>query len=112
VSWKSSKQDTIADSTTEAEYIAASEAAKETVWIRNFVSELGAVPSASSPMELYCDNNGTIAKAKEPRSHQNSKHVLRRYHLIREIIDRGDVKICKVHTDLNIADPLMKPLSQ
>ena len=46
VSWKSSKQETVADSTTEAEYIAASEAAKEAVWIRKFVSELGVVLSA------------------------------------------------------------------
>ena len=112
VSWKSSKQETVADSTTEAEYIAASEAAKEGVWIRNFIAELGMVPSASSPMDLYCDNNGAIAQAKEPRSHQKSKHILRRYHLIRELVDRGDVKICKVHTDLNVADPLTKPLTQ
>ena len=112
VSSKSSKQETVADSTTEAEYIAASEAAKEAVWIRKFVSELGVVPSASSPVDLYYDNSGAIAQAKEPRSHQKSKHVLRRYHLIREIIDRGDVKICKVHTDLNIDDPLTKALSQ
>ncbi|WVZ96895.1 hypothetical protein U9M48_042475 [Paspalum notatum var. saurae] len=112
VSWKSSKQDTVADSTTEAEYIAASEAAKEVVWIRKFVSELGVVPSASCPLDLYCDNMGAIAQANDPRSHQKSKHILRRYHLIREIIDRGDVKICKVHTDLNVVDPLTKPLPQ
>ena len=37
---------------------------------------------------------------------------LRRYHLISELVDRGDVKICKVHTDLNVADPLTKPLTQ
>ena len=112
MSWKSSKQEMVADSTIEAEYIAASKAAKVVVWIRKFVSELGVVSSASSPMDLYCDNSGAIAQAKEPRSYQKSKHILRRYHLIREIIDRGDVKICKVHTDLNIVDPLTKPLSQ
>jgi hypothetical protein len=61
VSWKSSKQDIVVDSTMEAEYIAASEAAKEVVWIRNFVSELGLVSSASSPMDLYCDNSRAIA---------------------------------------------------
>ncbi|KAK8656810.1 hypothetical protein V6N13_098745 [Hibiscus sabdariffa] len=136
VSWKSSKQDTVADSTTEAEYIAASEAAKEAVWIKKFVTELGVVPSISDALELYsseaakeavwikkfvtelgvvpsisdalelyCDNNGAIAQAKEPISHQRSKHILRRFHLIREIVDRGDVEICKVHTDDNIADP-------
>ncbi|KAK8600793.1 hypothetical protein V6N12_050641 [Hibiscus sabdariffa] len=112
VSWKSSKQDTIVDSTTEAKYIAASEAVKEAVWIKKFITELGVVRSISDALELYCDNNGAIAQAKEPRSHQRSKHILRRFHLIREIVDRGDVEICKVHTDDNIADPLTKPLSQ
>ncbi|KAK8647797.1 hypothetical protein V6N13_121524 [Hibiscus sabdariffa] len=112
VSWKSSKQDTVADSTTEAEYIAASEAAKEAVSIKKFITGLGVIPSISDAVDLYCDNNGAIAQAKEPRSHQRSKHILRRFHLIREIIDRGDVEICKVHTDDNIADPLTKPLAQ
>ncbi|KAL4285292.1 hypothetical protein GQ457_16G014520 [Hibiscus cannabinus] len=109
---KSSKQDTVADSTIEAEYIAASEAAKEAVWIKKFISELGVVPSISNVVELYCDNIGAIAQAKESRSHQRSKHILRRLHLIQEIIDRGDVEICKVHTNNNIADPLTKPLAQ
>ncbi|KAI5435756.1 hypothetical protein KIW84_022256 [Lathyrus oleraceus] len=68
--WKSSKQDTIVDSTTEAEYIAASSAAKEVVWTKKFISELGIVPSIVDPIGLYCDNNGAIAQAKEPRSHQ------------------------------------------
>ncbi|KAK2404463.1 secreted RxLR effector protein [Trifolium repens] len=112
VSWKSSKQETVADSTTEAEYIAASSAAKEAVWIKKFISELEVVPSIVDPISLYCDNSGAIAQAKEPRSHQRSKHILRRFHLIREIIDRGDVKICKVPTLDNIADPLTKPLAQ
>jgi hypothetical protein len=82
VSWKSSKQDTVADSMTEAEYIATSETTKKVVWIRNVVSELGIVPSASSLMDLYYVNSGAIAQAKEPRSHKKSKHVLRCYHLI------------------------------
>ncbi|KAK8661374.1 hypothetical protein V6N13_090979 [Hibiscus sabdariffa] len=112
VSWKSSKQDTVADSTTEAEYIAASEAAKEAVWIKKFITGLRVVPSIVDAVDLFCDNNGAIAQAKEPRSHQRSKQILRRFHLIREIIDRGDVEICKVHTDDNIADPLTKPLTQ
>ncbi|KAI5433740.1 hypothetical protein KIW84_020850 [Lathyrus oleraceus] len=112
VSWKSSKQHTVADSTTEVEYIAASSATKEDVWIKKFISELGIVPSIVDPIGLYCDNNGAIAQAKEPRSHQRSKHILRRYHLIREIIDRGEVNICRVPTLDNIVDPLTKPLAQ
>ncbi|XP_038711759.1 secreted RxLR effector protein 161-like [Tripterygium wilfordii] len=82
VSWKSSKQKTTADFTTESEYIAASDAAKEAVWIKKFIAELKDVPSIADPIELYCDNNGAIAQAKEPRSHQRSKHILRRFHLI------------------------------
>ena len=110
VSWKSSKQSTVADSMTESEYLAAVEAAKEAVWIKKFLTELDIVPSAQKGIELYCDNNGTIAQSKEPRSHFKSKHVERKYYLIREIVGRGDVKMCKVHTDENIADPLTKPL--
>ncbi|KAL4341892.1 hypothetical protein GQ457_08G032850 [Hibiscus cannabinus] len=112
VSWKSSKQDTVADSTTEAEYIEASEVANEVVWIKKFITGLGVIPSIADAVDLYCDNNGAIAQAKEPRSHQRSKHILRRFHLVREIIDRGEVEICKVHTNDNIADPLTKPLAQ
>ncbi|KAK8690320.1 hypothetical protein V6N13_089014 [Hibiscus sabdariffa] len=90
----------------------ASEADKEAVLIKKFITGLGVIPSISDAVDLYCDNNGAIAQAKEPKSHQRSKHILRRFHLIREIIDRGNVEICKVHTDDNIADPLTKPLAQ
>jgi len=112
MSWKSSKQETIVDSKTEAEHIAASNATKEAVWIRKFISDLVIVPSIVDPIELLCDNNGEIAQAKEPRSHKKSKHIQRRYHLIREIIERGDVKICKVPMLDNVADPLTKALAQ
>ena len=112
VSWKSSKQEMVADSTTEAEYIAASEAAKEGVWIRKFLIELGVFPNAANLLDLYCDNSGAIAQAKEPRNHQKSKHVRRRFYLIREFIDRSEIKICKIHMHLNISDPLTKPLPQ
>ena len=64
---KSSKQSIVAYSTTEAEYIAASDAAKEEVWIKKFIIELDVVPSITNPVNLYCDNNGAIAQAKEPR---------------------------------------------
>ena len=55
----------MADSTTEAKYIAASEAAKEGFWIRKFLIELGVFPNASSPLDLYCNNSGAIAQAKD-----------------------------------------------
>ena len=110
-SWKSSKQSTTADSTTEAEYIAASEAAKEVVWIKSFVAGLGVIKNPSGPVSLFCDNTSAIAQAKEPRSHNKSKHVPRKYHVIREIIQRGDVKICYIASNDNTADPLTKALT-
>ena len=77
VSLKSSRQEAVADSITEDwiyyEYIAASKAEKEIFWIKKFITELGVVPSIPDALELYCDNNGAIAQAKEPRSHQGYK---------------------------------------
>ena len=88
----------------------ASEAAQEGAWLKKFTTELGVIPSVLDPMTIYCDNTGAIANAKEPRSHNNSKHIKRCFHMIREYVKEGDIKICKVHTNLNVADPLTKPL--
>ncbi|KAK1694421.1 hypothetical protein QYE76_011118 [Lolium multiflorum] len=110
VSWASSKKCMVAKSSTESEYIAASEASSEAVWMKRFIVELGVVPSALDPLVIYRDNMGAIANAQEPRSHKRLKHIKLRYHSIREYIEDGEVKICKVHTDLNVADPLTKAL--
>ena len=111
VSWKSSKQETIADSTTEAEYIAASEATKDAVWIWEFLNELGVVPSTALPITVYCDNTGAVAQAKKPRSNNRNKHVSKKYHVIREQISRGEVTIEHVPTKDNLADPFTKVLN-
>ena len=66
VSWCSSKQSIVAGSTCEAEYIAASEAANEGVWMKEFISDLGVIPSASGPMKIFCDNTGAIAWKRHP----------------------------------------------
>ena len=98
------------DSVCEAEYIAASDAAKEAVWLRKFLGELGVVPALESPIPVYCDSTKAIAQAKEPKSHHRTKHVLRRYHLVREIVERGDVDLRKIGRKENLADPLTKAL--
>ena len=99
----------IADSTMEAEYIAASKATKKALWYKKFAADLKVMPSDAIP--LYCDNNGTIALAKELRSHQKSKHIERRFHLIYDYLEKGYVEVKKVNIVDNVADPLMKPLS-
>ncbi|GKC65837.1 retrotransposon protein, putative, ty1-copia subclass, partial [Tanacetum coccineum] len=80
VDWKSSKQSTTAMSSMEAEYIAAMEA----IWIRKFISWLGVIPSIDRPMDMYCDNT--------------------------DAIQEGDIRILKVHTNDNLADPFTKPM--
>ncbi|KAL0420205.1 UNVERIFIED_CONTAM: Retrovirus-related Pol polyprotein from transposon TNT 1-94 [Sesamum latifolium] len=98
LAWKSSNQDTTTDSTTKAEYIVASEAAKEAVWMKNYIQELGVVLSIAEHVVIFYDNNGAIAQAKEPRSHHRSKHILRRYHLLREMVSRGDCRMYRVNS--------------
>ena len=83
----------MADSTCEVEYIPTSDAAKEAVWLRKFINELEVAPSIDGPVLLYCDSTGAIAQAKEPKSHQRTKHILHHYHLVWEIVDRGDIEL-------------------
>ncbi|KAJ9552489.1 hypothetical protein OSB04_016534 [Centaurea solstitialis] len=112
VSWRSSKQSTVADSTTEAEYIAVNEAAKEAVWMKKFIGDLGVVPSIQDPIEIFCDNEGAVILAKEPRSHKRTRHILRKFHYVRKVVEDKDIIISRVGTDGNLADPFTKPLSQ
>ena len=86
VSWKSSKQSTIAESTAEAEYIVVSDAANEAVWMKKFISDLGVVHSVENGIVLHCDRQGAIAQSKEPSSHSKYKHVFKKFHIIREIV--------------------------
>ncbi|KAA0067819.1 gag/pol protein [Cucumis melo var. makuwa] len=84
VVWRSIKQSCIADSTMEAKYVAACEAAKEAVWLKKFLTDLEVVPNMHLPITLYCDNSGAVANSREPRSHKRGKHIERKYHHIRE----------------------------
>ncbi|KAK4359224.1 hypothetical protein RND71_021453 [Anisodus tanguticus] len=111
VSWKSFKQATTADSTTEAEYIAGSETGKEVVAISEFLKELGVVPSATCPITIYCNNTSAIAQAKKPRSTNRNKHVPRKYYILRGMVEIEEIRLYYVPTDDNLADPFTKPLS-
>ena len=82
------------------------------MWICKFIQELEVLPSIESPITIYCDNSGVVANAVEPRAHQRKKHIAHKYHLIRDIIQRGDVAITKIASANNVVDPLTKALSQ
>ena len=71
---------------------------------------LGVIPSASGPMKIFADNTSAIALAKESRFHKRTKHIKTCFNSIRHKVPEGDIDICKIHTDLNVADLLTKPL--
>ena len=100
----------MADSTSEAEYVAASKASKEAVWLKKFLMDLEVIPNANRPITLYYDNSGVVAQFKEPRYHKKQKHIKRKYHLIRDIIQRGDTVVSKIASEKNLVDPFTKSL--
>ncbi|GKC67495.1 hypothetical protein Tco_1100093 [Tanacetum coccineum] len=99
VDWKSIKQSIFATSSTDAEYIAASDASKEAVWIHKFISRPGIVPTIEKPISMYCDNTGAIAIAKDDGVTKGARHFRAKVHYLRETIKMGDVKIEKIDTD-------------
>ena len=82
ISWRSVKQSCIADSTMEAEYVAACETTKEAIWLKKFLSDLGVVRMEQVPITLFCDNSGMVAQSKDPMNHKKGKHIERKYHII------------------------------
>nr|GEU44613.1 hypothetical protein [Tanacetum cinerariifolium] len=111
VNWKSTKQIIFATSSTDAEYIAAFDASIEAVWIRKFISRLGIVLTIEEPINMYCDNTRAIAIAKDDGAIKGARHFRAKVHYLRETIKLGDVKIEKVDTDDNLADPFTKALA-
>ncbi|GKD41215.1 hypothetical protein Tco_1261422 [Tanacetum coccineum] len=93
-----------------AEYMAASEASKEAVWIRKFISGLGVVPINEEPILMYCDKTGAIIIANESGINRGAKHYRTKVHYLREVIELGDISLVKVHTDDNVVDPFTKAL--
>jgi hypothetical protein len=111
ISWRSKKQDSVAVSSMEAEYIAASEAVKEAVWLKEFLSTLKIIESARKPVVVYCDNQAAIRVSRDPKYHSKSKHIEGRYHYIRDVINRLKSVCLEFLPGVN-TDPLTKPLSQ
>nr|GEV37231.1 retrovirus-related Pol polyprotein from transposon TNT 1-94 [Tanacetum cinerariifolium] len=99
-------------SATEAEYIAASEAAMEAVWIRKFIPGLGIVPTINESIKMLCDNSAALHFTNEPRVQKGARHYHRRYHYVRESIKLGEIKFLKVYTNENLSNPFKKALSK
>ncbi|CAA7029323.1 unnamed protein product [Microthlaspi erraticum] len=107
VSWRSCLQKFVALSTTEAEYVALSEASREAVWLKGICEELG---FKQGVVNIHCDSQSAIYLAKNHMFHERTKHIQVKYNYIREVIDEGDVQVQKIHTSVNPADMLTKSL--
>ncbi|KAK8936121.1 hypothetical protein KSP39_PZI013254 [Platanthera zijinensis] len=105
VSWASRLQKCVALSTTEAEFIAVTEAGKELLWMKRFIKELGFTQDRYT---LLCDSQSAIHLGKNPTFHSRSKHIDTRYHWIRDVLEQKELDLQKVHTDDNGADMLTK----
>ena len=70
ISWRSVKQSGIANSTMETKYVTTCEVAKEAVWLKKFLSDLGIVRIEKVSITLFCNNSGAVAQSKDPRNHK------------------------------------------
>ena len=107
VSWSSKRQSIVTLSTAEAEYVAATHAAKEAVWLREFISE---IYKPQDPMTLYSDSQSAIALARNEQFHARTKHIDIRFHFIRYIIEAGKIVIDYCPTEDMVADTFTKAL--
>ena len=98
ISWQSKLQKCVALSTTEAEYIAFTEACKEMLWMKNMLQELGI---DQDRYVLKCDNQSAIYLGRNSTFHSRTKHIDIRYHWIRDVLEEKKVHLDKVHTNEN-----------
>jgi hypothetical protein len=108
VSWNSRKQELVTLSTAEAEYVAATHAAKEGIWLCRLIAELS-FPS-SSATTLHCDNQAACKLATTDNYHARTKHIDIRYHFIRQTVADNTFLIVYCPTDDMLADILTKAL--
>lgn len=109
ITWVSQKQKCVALSSCEAEFMAATAAACQGIWLRNILSRI--TSETVGPVTLYIDNRSAIDLAKNPMFHGRSKHIDIRFHFIRECVERGEVVLKHVCSSEQRADVLTKGMA-
>ena len=107
-SWNSKKQEIVAQSTAEAEYVAAGAAANQAIWLRKILKDLGVQQQEAS--EINCDSKSAIAIAENPVQHGKTKHIQVKFHAIREAIKNHEIKLIHCSSEYQVADILTKAL--
>jgi hypothetical protein len=112
IEWESRKQQSVALSSMEAEYVSMSSAAKEVVYMRNLISEIGFPEIVKNPTMLHVDNLSAIQFLKNPVYHAKSKHIDIKVHHVREIYQSGQMEVLYINTNDMIADIMTKSLQK
>ncbi|KAJ0515275.1 putative RNA-directed DNA polymerase [Helianthus annuus] len=110
ITWASQKQQTVALSSCEAEFLAATSAACQGLWLRSLISELSG--EKAQKVKLLVDNESAIALMKNSVFHGRSKHIDIKFHFIRECVERDQIGVEHVSGDLQKADMLTKALAK
>ena len=110
ISWKSVKQEIIATSTMEAEFIACFVTSNQGLWLRNFVTGLRIVNEVEKPIKIYCDNKSAVLYSNDNSSSIKSKHIKIKYRATKERVRLREISIVKIDTNSMLADPLTKGL--
>ena len=110
ISWYSERQKCVSLSTMEAEYVAASNATKEILWLKQFLSEI--FKNNNCKINFFLDNQSAIKLIKNPELHKRSKHIDVRYHFIRDAYENQSFDLKYTSTENMIADMLTKPLKR
>ena len=110
ITWCSQKQDTVALSSCEAEFMAGTEAARQAIWLQDLLSEI--VGTSCERVVIRIDNQSAIALTKNPVFHGRSKHIRSRYHFIRECVEKGLIEVEHVPGTQQKADILTKALGR
>ena len=106
--WSSKRQNCVALSTAEAEFVAACECVKNVQYLRNMLNEMKiSVPRA---IDVFEDNQGAIAMINNPTSHSRAKHIDIKYHFIRDLVNLKLIKLQYISSKDQLADILTKPL--
>lgn len=107
-SWSSKKQESVAQSTAEAEYVAAAMATSQVYWLRKILGDIGMKQKEAT--ELFCDNQSAIAMSKNPVFHNRTRHINIKYHFIREAIEEGEVQLTFCKSEDQVANNFTKAL--
>ena len=108
VTWASRCQELVTLSTTESEYVAAATAAREALWLKKLLKDLGY--QCESGIVLHVDNQSAICLTKDSRNHRRTKHIDTRYHFLKERCDSGDISVIHVSSKEQKADVFTKAL--